>query len=328
MSGEDLGGAARTGAGPGTDAATRRVAVVQTAPVVGDTAATIEKVAGLIREAGAGGAQLAVFPEALVGGYPKGSGFDTVVGTRTPAGREEFRAYFEQAVALDGPEVAELVAACAGAGVFAVVGIIERLGATLYCTAVFLDPAEGVVGKHRKLMPTASERLIWGFGDGSTLDVVPTPAGRAGAVICWENYLPLLRQAMYAQGVDLYCAPTVDDRPVWQSTMTHIALEGRTFVLSACQALPKSAYPEGTEFLPQIGNERWVIRGGSVIVDPQGTVLAGPVYEEEAILYADIDPAERTRGAFDLDVTGHYGRPDVFELRVDSRPKQGTVFTS
>jgi len=286
----------------------------------------VEKVADLIREAGAGGAVLAVFPEALVGGYPKGQDFDTVVGTRTPQGREEFRTYFERAVALDGPEIEKLVAASADAGVFAVVGVIERLGGTLYCTAIFLDPDKGLIGKHRKLMPTASERLIWGFGDGSTLDVVDSPAGRVGAVICWENYMPLLRQAMYAQGVDLYCAPTVDDRPVWQSTMTHIALEGRNFVLSACQALPRSAYPEGTGFPPQVGDKDWVIRGGSVIVDPQGGVLAGPVYEQETILYADIDLSERVRGRFDLDVSGHYGRPDVFELHVNTRSQDGTVF--
>lgn len=189
-----------------------------------------------------------------------------------------------------------------------------------------IDPELGLVGNHRKLMPTASERLLWGFGDGSTLDVADTNAGRVGTAICWENYMPLLRQAMYAQGVDLYCAPTVDDRAVWQSTMTHIALEWRNFVLSSCQAVPKSAYPEGTEFADHIGNENWVIRGGSVIIDPSGAVLAGPVYEEETILYADIDLDERVRGHFDLDLTGHYGRPDVFELRVNTKANEGTVF--
>lgn len=304
----------------------RTVAVVQTAPVIGDTDATIRKAELLIREAGANGAEVAVFPEAFVGGYPKGRSFDTVVGTRTALGREEYREYFDAAISMNGPEMETLVAAAAEAGVFSVVGIIERDGGTLYCTAVLIDPASGVVGKHRKLMPTASERLIWGFGDGSTLDVADTVAGRVGTAICWENYMPMLRQAMYAQGVDLYCTPTVDDRPVWQASMTHIALEGRTFVLSACQALPKSAFPDGTQFPPQVGNEDWVIRGGSVIINPLGTVLAGPVYEEEAILYADIDLDDRTRGHFDLDVNGHYGRPDVFELRVNTRPSEGTVF--
>ncbi|MDI6024013.1 carbon-nitrogen hydrolase family protein [Leucobacter sp. UT-8R-CII-1-4] len=303
-----------------------KVAVVQTSPVVGSTPATIAKAERLIREAGANGATVAVFPEAFIGGYPKGASFDTVVGTRTALGREEYREYFDSAITLSGPEIETLCVASAESGVFAVIGIIERHGDTLYCTAALIDPEQGLVGNHRKLMPTASERLIWGFGDGSTLHTADTAAGRVGTAICWENYMPMLRQAMYAKGVDLYCTPTVDDRPAWQSSMTHIALEGRNFVLSACQALPKSAYPEGTEFLPQIGNEHWVIRGGSVIIDPLGNVLAGPVYEEETILYADIDLSDRTRAHFDLDVTGHYGRPDVFELRVDTRAKSGTVF--
>lgn len=304
-----------------------KVAVVQTGPVIGDTPATIAKAEGLIREAGANGAEVAVFPEAFIGGYPKGSTFDVVVGTRTDPGREEYRRYFDGAVALDGPELETLAVAAAEAGVFVVIGIIERSGGTLYCTAVLIDPQDGVVGNHRKLMPTASERLIWGFGDGSTLDVAESVAGRVGTAICWENYMPMLRQAMYAQGVDLYCTPTVDDRPAWQSSMTHIALEGRVFVLSACQAVPKSAYPSGTEFPPQVGNKDWVIRGGSVIIDPLGNVLAGPVYEEETILYAEIDLAQRTRGHFDLDINGHYGRPDVFELHVNTRRNKGTVFS-
>lgn len=304
-----------------------KVAVIQTCPVVGDTPATITKAEALILAAASNGAEVAVFPEAFIGGYPKGQSFDTVVGTRTPLGREQFREYAENAISLDSSEMDRIVAASAEASIFVVIGIIERLGGTLYCTAVMIDPLLGVVGNHRKLMPTASERLIWGFGDGSTLDVADTPAGRVGAVICWENYMPMLRQAMYAQGVDLYCAPTVDDRPAWQATMTHIALEGRNFVLSACQAVPKSSYPAGTEFAAHIGNEDWVIRGGSVIIDPLGNVLAGPVYEAETILYADIDLADRTRSRFDLDVNGHYGRPDIFELHVHTRPNEGTVFT-
>ncbi len=305
-----------------------KVAVVQTGPVIGDTAATIAKAEKMIHEAGANGAKVAVFPEAFIGGYPKGSTFDVVVGTRTDTGREEFRRYYNGAVELSGPEIEALALAAAESDVFVVIGVIERLGNTLYCTAVLIDPQQGVVGNHRKLMPTASERLIWGFGDGSTLDVADSTAGRVGTAICWENYMPMMRQAMYAQGVDLYCTPTVDDRPVWQSSMTHIALEGRVFVLSACQALPKSAYPEGTQFPSQVGNKDWVIRGGSVIIDPLGKTLAGPVYEEETILYADIDLAERTKGQFDLDINGHYGRPDIFELRVNTRPNKGTVFTN
>lgn len=303
-----------------------RVAVVQTGPVLGNTPATIEKAVALIAEAGSGGAEVAVFPEAFIGGYPKGSTFGVVLGSRSSEGREEYQEYFDGAISLDGPEMSTLEQAAADAEVFVVAGIIERSGHTLYCTAVMIDPEFGLVGHHRKLMPTALERVVWGFGDGSTLDVADSRAGRVGTVICWENYMPMLRQAMYAQGVELYCAPTVDDRPVWQSSMIHIALEGRTFVLSAAQVMPKSAFPEDTEFEHGIGESGWVLRGGSVIVDPLGNVLAGPVYEQETILYADIDLGQIDRGGFDLDVNGHYGRPDVFELRVDTREKRTVTF--
>jgi nitrilase len=184
--------------------------------------------------------------------------------------------------------------------VWLVIGAIERDGGTLYCTVLFFAPDGSLAGKHRKLMPTAMERLIWGFGDGSTLPVIETGFGKIGAVICWENYMPLLRAAMYAKGIQLYCAPTVDDREVWPATMRHIALEGRCFVLSACQ---------------WSASEK--IGGGSLIVGPLGNVLAGPNYEGETILTADIDVGEIAEGKFDLDVAGHYARPDVFRLEVN-----------
>ena len=301
------------------------VAVVQATPVLGNTRATLDKVASLIREAGAGGAKLAVFPEAFVGCYPKGSTFGAVVGTRSEEGRDEYAEYMAGAVRIDGHDLDPVIEAADDAEVFVVLGIIERLGNTLYCTAVMIT-GEGIVGKHRKLMPTASERLIWGYGDGSTLDVVDSPAGRVAVAICWENYMPLFRAAMYSQGVEVYCAPTVDDRDAWQSTMQHVSLEGRTFVLAACQFVPVDAYPEGTTFPNNIGENGYVIRGGSVIFDPLGNTLAGPVYGEETILYADIDLVAKDRAHFDFDATGHYGRPDVFQLHVDTTPKNSVTF--
>ena len=303
-----------------------KVAVVQAGSVGFDAPATVEKLVRLLGEVAAEGAVLAVFPEAFIGGYPKGLTFGAPVGRRTEAGRDEYLRYAKGAVRLDGPEVAAIAAGSARTGVFVITGVIERRGATLYCTAVHIDPAAGLVGWHRKLMPTAAERLIWGFGDGSTLPVVATPAGRAGAVICWESYMPMLRQAMYAQGVELYCAPTVDDREAWQATMRHVALEGRCFVLSACQAMRRSDYPADYATALDPDAEGWLIRGGSVIVDPLGTVLAGPVYGAETILYADVDLAQRTRGLMDLDVAGHYARPDVFRLHVDTRQKAAVQF--
>jgi nitrilase len=225
------------------------------------------------------------------------------VGSRSPEGRKLFRRYFESALDVPGPETARLGKAARAHGAWVVMGAIEHDGGTLYCTALFFAPDGRLAGKHRKLMPTAMERIIWGCGDGSTLPVIETGFGRIGAVICWENYMPLLRAAMYAKGIQIYCAPTVDDRESWQASMRHIALEGRCFVLSACQfSRPAGAQAAET------------IRGGSVMVGPLGQVLAGPVYDQECILTAELDTAEIAEGKFDLDVAGHYARPDIFRL--------------
>ncbi|WP_280109995.1 carbon-nitrogen hydrolase family protein [Nitrospirillum viridazoti] len=294
-----------------------RVAVVQAASLPHDALASARKAADLIREAAANGARLVVFPEAFLGGYPKGASFGTPVGMRKPEGREEYRRYHEAAIALDGPEVELLAEATAATGTFVVIGVIERDGGTVYCTALLLDGEKGLVAKHRKLMPTGAERLIWGFGDGSTMPVIETPLGRVGAVICWENYMPMMRMAMYDQGITLYCAPTADDRDSWAATMRHIALEGRCFVLSACQHITRGAYP--ADFDCALGDDPGTVllRGGSMIVAPLGTVLAGPHFGGESILYADIDPADVVRGKYDFDVAGHYARPDIFTLTVN-----------
>jgi nitrilase len=304
-----------------------RVAVVQAASIPFDSAATVAKTEGLIAECANGGAEVAVFPEALIGCYPKGTAFGAVIGRRSGPGRSLYQRYFDSAVELEGPEVARLISASAAHDIFVVVGTIERLGSTLYCTALMIDPVAGLAGIHRKLMPTGTERLIWGFGDGSTIGTTESRAGRVGTVICWENYMPALRLAMYAQGVEIYCAPTADDRPTWISTMTHIALEGRVFVLTACQAIRAGAYPDW--YQEEIGEDpaAYLMRGGSAIIAPDGGVLAGPVFDEEAILYAEIDLAEITRGHLDMDAVGHYSRPDVFELRIDTRRRSPVVFS-
>ncbi|HWD78450.1 MAG TPA: nitrilase-related carbon-nitrogen hydrolase, partial [Kribbella sp.] len=212
-------------------------AAVQIGSVLYDTPATLAKAEQYIREAAGAGARLIVLPEALLGGYPKGADFGITVGSRSAAGRELFRRYREAAVELNGPEVARLAEVAAELDVHLVAGVIERDGGTLYCTAVFLDPQAGLVAHHRKLMPTAAERYLWGQGDGSTMPAVDAGFATLGAAICWENYMPLFRQSMYAKGVQIWCAPTVDDRDQWQATMRHIALEGRCFVVSANQYL-------------------------------------------------------------------------------------------
>jgi nitrilase len=298
-------------------------AVVQTASVLLDTPATMLRAIDLMQEAAKQGAQVVVFPEAFVGGYPKGADFHIYIGARTPQGRAEYLHYFNAAVTMDGPEIAQLAQAAGDHHLYVCMGIIERDGGTLYCTAVYLGPDGRVLGKHRKLMPTALERLVWGFGDGSTLQAVDTPYGKLGAVICWENYMPALRMAMYQQRVTLYCAPTADDRDSWASTMQHIALEGRCFVLSSCQHLRRSQFPgeQMNNRLPE-APETVLMRGGSMIIDPLGKVLAAPVYNADALLTAELDLDTIPQAQMDFDPVGHYARPDVFSLHVNTAAQQ------
>lgn len=297
-----------------------RVAVIQAGSILFDTQRTMAKLRDLVAEAAGRGAKLALFPEAFLGGYPKGIDFGVRVGSRSPEGRDWFRRYFEAAITIPGPETEALCELAKSANMVLAIGIIEREGGTLYCSVLFIGNEGKIIGKHRKLMPTAAERLIWGFGDGSTLPVLETIAGRVGAAICWENYMPLLRTALYAQNIQLYCAPTVDDRETWLPTLRHIAMEGRCFVLSACQFLRRSDCPE--DYDPIQGNDpdTVLIRGGSSIIDPFGKVLAGPCFGEDTILTAELDFREIPRARFDLDVTGHYARPDVFQLKVNTSP--------
>jgi nitrilase len=295
-------------------------AVVQNAPVVFDAAKTLDKIHQLSGEAASAGARLVVFPEAFVSAYPKGLDFGARVGMRSSEGRDVFKRYFDSAIPVPGPGTDQLGRTAKAHAIYLVVGVIEREIGTLYCTALFFAPDGTLLGKHRKLMPTAMERIIWGFGDGSTLPVFDTAIGKLGAVICWENYMPLLRMSMYAKGIELYCAPTADDRDTWLSTMQHVALEGRCFVLSACQHLRRADCP--ADYAPIQGNEpdTVLMRGGSVIVGPLGQVLAGPLFNQNGVLLAEIDLGEVARSKYDLDVVGHYARPDIFRLHVNTNP--------
>jgi nitrilase len=299
-----------------------RAAVVQAGSIPFDTPATLRKLEGLVARCADARAQLAVFPEAFIGGYPKGITFGAVVGARRSEGRDWFARYFDSAISVPGAETGAIGKACAKARLHAVVGVIERDGGTLYCSALFFGPSGNLLGKHRKLMPTAAERLIWGYGDGSTLPVFDTPHGRLGAVICWENYMPMLRMAMYAKNIQLYCTPTADDRDTWLPTLQTIALEGRCFVLSACQHIFRGAYP--ADYPCELSNDPGFIlmRGGSCVIGPLGKPLAGPDFSGETIVEAEIDPAEIARAKYDFDVTGHYARPDVFTLQVDEAPQK------
>ena len=300
-------------------------AVVQAGSVLLDTAACVEKAVRLIDDAAATGAQVIVFPEAFITGYPKGLNYGLVVGARDPAGREEFRRYLEAAIEIPGPHTERLGKAAARTQTYVVVGVIERELGTCYCTVVFFGPDGQLLGKHRKLMPTAMERTIWGFGDGSTLTAIDSPYGRIGAVICWENYMPMLRMAMYSKDVALYCAPTADDRDTWLPSMQHVALEGRCFVLTACQFLRRRDLPSTVRVSLGDSADAVLMRGGSAIISPFGKVLAGPCFQGETILTATLDLDEIGRGKFDFDVAGHYSRPDVFQLLVNETPLRPVV---
>jgi nitrilase len=288
--------------------------------------ATLEAVMAFEDRIAASGVQLVVMPEALLGGYPKGEDFGTKLGFRLPEGREAFARYYANAIDLDGAEVAELAGLSTRTGATLVVGVIERAGSSLFCTALFVAPDQGLIAKHRKLLPTGTERLIWSQGDASTMPVVTSDFGKLGAAICWENHMPLFRTAMYAKGVEIWCAPTVDERDVWRSSMRHIAHEGRCFVISCCQVQPSPAELGTT--VEHWDSDRPLIRGGSMIVGPLGDVLAGPLELETGLLTAEIDMAELIRARYDFDVVGHYCRPDLFSLHIDERVRSGTVFSS
>lgn len=303
-----------------------RVAVVQTVPVFFDTPANLATIERQTAEAARQGAELVVFPEAFVGGYPWGLSFGTAVGGRSPAGRRVWQRYHESAIEIPGAETERLCDLARTHGVWLVVGVVERdatyTGGTLFCTLLYVRPDGTVAGKHRKLKPTAAERLIWGEGDGSTMPVFDTPAGRVGGLICWENYMPLARMAMYGKGVQLYLAPTADARPRWQATLQHIAVEGRCFVFGCNQYVTRDCYPDDLELRDEVVAWPEVLcRGGSAIYAPDGRCLAGPLHDQAGILIADVDLDEIVRGQFDFDVTGHYARPDVFRFSVDETPR-------
>lgn len=302
-----------------------KVAVIQAAPVLFDCQATVDKASILIEEASQEHPGLILFPEAYIPAYPRGLSFGVVVGSRDPAGRQTWQRYWENSIDVPGAVTDKLGVAARKAKTYLCIGVIERdtqfSGGTLYCTMLYFNPEGELVGKHRKLKPTAAERLIWGEGDGSTLTVIDTQFGKVGGLICWENYMPLARMAMYGKGVDIYLAPTADSRDTWQSTLRHIACEGRCFVLGCNQFVTKDQYPADLVGVDELNKQPDVMcRGGSVIINPFGEVISGPLYDEEGILIAELDMGEVVRSKFDLDVVGHYARPDVFQLIVNEHP--------
>ncbi|MDT4959694.1 MAG: nitrilase [Pseudonocardiales bacterium] len=300
------------------------VAAVQAAPAYLDRDATVEKAGGLIAEAAAAGAGLVVFPEAFVPGYP-----DWVWRTKPWDDAAWYARLLDHAIAVPSDATERLGEAARNTGAWVAIGINERDAAsrTLFNSLLYLDPDGTIAGCHRKLMPTGGERTVWGSGDGSTLTVLDTPFGQLGGLICWENYMPLARAAMYAQGIDIYLAPTWDNSDTWVSTLRHIAKEGRVYVIGTNSCIRGSDVPcelPGRDDL--YDDDDWLARGNTTIVGPDGDILAGPLTETAGILYAklDISLAHQARRRFDP--VGHYARPDVFHLDVDASPRPPVTF--
>jgi len=303
-------------------------AAVQATPVFLDRAATVARAVALIEEAASHGARLVLFPEAFVPGYPDW------VWRAPPWGGGTARLFerlVDQAVTVPGPDVDALAAAARRVDAYVAIGLNEREphGSTVYNSLLYLGPDGSVLGVHRKLMPTGGERLVWGFGDGSGLVTFDTPAGRVGGLICWENYMPLARAALFARGTEIYLAPTWDNSDVWVPTLRHIAKEGRCYVVGTNSYLRGSDVPAQELGVPDLygGEDDWMSRGNACIVGPDGEILAGPLVERPGILYAELDPGTVRRSRLQFDACGHYARPDVFRLDVDDRPKPAVAFS-
>ena len=293
-----------------------KVAVIQAAPVLFDLQGSLQKVRQWTEAASRQGARLVLFPEAFLSVYPRGLSFGTIVGSRSQQGREDWLLYFRQSVKVPGPATDELADIARQNRVTLAIGVTEigESGGTLFCTLLYFSPEGHLLHRHRKIKPTAAERIVWGEGRGDDLRVLDTPIGRVGGLICWENYMPLARMALYQQDIHIYLAPTADQRDTWQSTLRHIACEGRCYVLSANQFVKKDQYPE--RFQAELLTQPEVLsRGGSAILSPLGEILAGPLWDEEGILFASIDHEEIIKARMDFDAAGHYHRPDIFHFQ-------------
>ncbi|GAB3014162.1 carbon-nitrogen hydrolase family protein [Spirosoma pulveris] len=290
-----------------------KVGVIQAAPVFFDIGKTIDKLESLVIDGARQGCQFLLFPESFIPGYPRKFTFGAAIGLRTDAGRELYKTYWQNSLQLPSPELKRLAQIARDNGVYLAIGVTERdsLNGSLYCTLVYISPTEGYLGKHQKIKPTGVERLVWAEGTGeNSMNVFATEIGRMGGLICWENYMPLARMQIYQQAPQLYLAPTADARPTWPATLQHIACEGRCFVLGCNQFFTRSDYPE--EYQTFLTDEDILLsRGGSAIVSPQGGFIAGPLWDKEGILTADLDLDEVLKSKLDFDVIGHYTRPDL-----------------
>jgi nitrilase len=299
-----------------------RVACVQAEPVILDRAATLDKLAALTAEARAAGAGLVVFPETFVSAYPSSAWAKHLAGWADPRAKGAFAMLARESVEVPGPAADRLGEIARDNEVWLVTGVNERDPSnpgTLYNTLLYHSPEGELAVHHRKLVPTNHERLIWGQGDGGGLRAIQTPIGRIGGLICWENYMPLARFSLYESGVELYIASTADDGDDWQATLVHVARESRAFVISPCHFQRARSYPDDFPLKDELASLDVLSRGGSAVLAPDGSYLAGPLYGEEGILYADLEPQRLVEERQRFDPAGHYHRPDVLELKVTPR---------
>jgi len=299
-----------------------KVGVVQAIPALFDISKTVDIILYWIEKGAQEGCDLLLFPESFIPGYPRGLNFDAKIGSRTDKSRDQWLEYWNNSLEIPSKHLDTLKEAVQRAHLFLALGVTEKenRGGSLYCTLLYFDPKGNLVGKHRKIKPTGLERYIWAESDGTSLISLDTSLGKIGGLICWENYMPLARMALYQKGIEIYLAPTADQRPSWQNTLQHIALEGRCFVLSSNQWVRKSDYPK--EYQEDLKNEpENLCSGGSVIISPMGEVLAGPLWNQEGLLTAELDFSLLAKSKLDFDVIGHYSRKDIFQLEVRNQPE-------
>lgn len=300
---------------------TCKLAVVQAAPMMFDKTACIEKALKLINECTANGAELIVFPELFIPGYPYGMTFGFRVGSRNADGRKDWKVYYDNSILANGPEMQQLIEKAKEQGIYLSIGYSERdaVTGTLYNSNMMIAP-DGTAMNHRKLKPTGSERVVWGDADRDYFPVMETPWGPMGNLICWESYMPLARVALYQKGISLYISPNTNDNPEWQDTIRHIAIEGHCYFINCDMFFTRADYPKtasaGEEIakLPEIA-----CRGGSCVVDPFGHVVSDTIWDQEGIIYAELDMQKVPASKMEHDVCGHYARPDVLKLQVEDK---------
>ena len=299
-----------------------KVCLIQDSPVFFDKAKTLKKVEALTKRYAKESCKLIVFPESFVPGYPRGFNFGATVGSRTPEGRALYNEYHQHSFDTQSDDLKKMEQLAKSQNVYLVLGVTEKDGTSgsLYCSMLYISPTDGLLGVHRKIKPTGTERIVWAEAAGEYLTTYQTKIGKLGGLICWENYMPLARMSMYSKGVEIYIAPTADARKEWTATMVHIALEGRCFVLGCNQYFTKSMVPEKYQNLV-VDEPEVMSAGGSIIVSPLGKIIAGPLFNSSGALIAELDLDEIKESKLDFDVIGHYARNDIFQLNVLNQPE-------